>query len=141
MKTSALLLCVLLLAGCKKDESKAALAPQPPVTHPNGLVTQILRAGDGDVPKKGDKITVHYVGTLENGTVFDSSREKNRPFSFWIGQKQVIEGWDQGLADMREGELRKLTIPPSLGYGGIAQGDKIPANSTLTFEVELIDVR
>ena len=81
--------------------------------------------GTGDEAKQGDKITVHYVGTLRDGSQFDSSRDRQEPFAFWVGEKQVIEGWDEGILGMKEGELRRLTIPPSLGYGSDKQPGKI----------------
>ncbi|KAK4877345.1 hypothetical protein RN001_009851 [Aquatica leii] len=90
--------------------------------------------------KKGDMLTMHYTGTLLDGTKFDSSVERNHPFSFQIGSGQVIKGWDQGLLDMCIGEKRKLTIPPSLGYGDQGAGDVIPGGATLIFEVELMNV-
>ena len=133
-----LFVLLALTLGCQKPVKP--LAPQPPVTLPDGLVTQVLREGDGDPAKKGDKIQVHFVGTLLDGTTFDSSRERRQPFSFWVGEGQVIKGWDEGLLGVKEGTLLKLTIPPALGYGGEAK-PKIPANSTLVFEIELLDVR
>jgi len=128
----------LALGSCTKERPK--LAPQPPVTREDGLVTQVLAAGAGDEAKRGDKITVHFVGTLTDGGVFDSSRAKDAPFSFWVGERQVIEGLDDGLLGMHEGEVRKITVPSSLGYGSDSKPG-IPAGSTLIFEVELIDVR
>ncbi|MHB8875537.1 MAG: FKBP-type peptidyl-prolyl cis-trans isomerase [Myxococcaceae bacterium] len=104
---------------------------------PSGLTYQILKPGTGDEAKAGEKISVQYVGTLLNGTEFDRSSD---PFVFRLGAGQVIKGWDEGLAGMREGERRKLTIPPELGYGSDGSGP-IPPNSTLTFDVELVEVR
>jgi peptidylprolyl isomerase len=98
-----------------------------------------LKVGAGAVAKSGDKIAVHYVGTLENGTEFDSSRKRNQPFTFTLGQGQVIKGWDQGVAGMKVGGKRKLVIPPSLAYGERGRPG-IPPNSTLIFEVELMAV-
>lgn len=138
MRIALLLTTVLVLTGCKKSAGPAG-PPQAPVTQASGLITQVLKPGDGDQAKKGDKVSVHYVGTLKDGSTFDSSRERD-PFSFWVGEKQVIEGWDEGILGMREGELRRLTIPPGLAYGSDAKPG-IPANSTLLFDVELIDVR
>jgi len=102
------------------------------------LKIEVLKAGTGDrVTKEGDGISVNYLGTLTDGTKFDSSYDRNQAFTFDLGAGQVIKGWDQGLIGMKLGEKRKITIPASLGYGDRAIG-KIPANSTLIFEVELV---
>ena len=132
-------LVALLLAGCEKAPKPVAV-PREPVTTDSGLIVQVLAPGDGDEAKSGDKVSVHYVGTLTDGTKFDSSRDRDQPFSFWVGEHQVIEGWDEGILGMREGEKRKLTVPPKLGYGS-EKKPGIPPNSTLVFEVELLDVR
>ncbi len=106
----------------------------------NGLVIEILNEGEGVSAEKYSIVTVHYTGMLKNGTVFDSSLKPGRdPFRFTVGAKQVIEGWDQGLLGMKVGGKRKLTIPPELGYGDRDMG-VIPSNSTLIFEVELLEV-
>jgi len=103
------------------------------------LVIEDLRPGTGDEAKAGHTVSVHYVGTLTDGKKFDASRDRNRPFSFKLGGGQVIKGWDQGVAGMKIGGLRKLTIPPHLGYGERgAGGGLIPPNATLVFEVELL---
>jgi len=97
--------------------------------------------GTGDVATAGKSVTVHYVGSLTNGTVFDASRKRgDQGFTFVLGAGQVIKGWDQGVAGMKVGGKRKLTIPPELAYGSQAVGGVIPANSTLIFEVELLKV-
>lgn len=103
------------------------------------LGVQDLAVGSGATAVAADTVTVHYVGTLQNGTVFDSSRTRNQPFTFRVGAGQVIAGWDMGVPGMRVGGRRRLTVPPSLGYGNQANGP-IPANSTLIFEIELLSI-
>jgi FKBP-type peptidyl-prolyl cis-trans isomerases 1 len=105
-----------------------------------GLQIQDLTVGTGQEVKSGDTVTVNYLGTLTNGTKFDSSYDRNQPFTTQIGVGQVIKGWDEGIVGMRVGGKRKLTIPASLGYGDQAAGS-IPPNSTLVFEVELVSVK
>jgi FKBP-type peptidyl-prolyl cis-trans isomerase len=96
--------------------------------------------GEGPSAKSGDRVTVHYTGWLLDGTKFDSSKDKNQPFSFSLGAGEVIPGWDQGVAGMKVGGKRKLTIPPDLGYGDHGAGGVIPPNATLKFEVELLKI-
>ena len=86
-------------------------------------------------------MSVHYTGTLTNGTVFDTSRTRNAPFDFEVGKGSVIKGWDEGLLGMRVGGKRKLTIPPALGYGSHGAGNVIPADATLVFDIELLSIR
>jgi len=105
----------------------------------SGLRVKVTQAGSGPMPKAGDKCIVHYTGKLENDTVFDSSLKSGKPFSFEIGTGQVIKGWDEGIALLRQGSKATLVVPPELGYGNRAQG-KIPSNSTLIFDVELLQV-
>jgi FKBP-type peptidyl-prolyl cis-trans isomerase len=97
--------------------------------------------GKGTEAKAGDSVKVHYVGTLPDGKEFDSSKKHDRPFDFELGAGRVIKGWDQGVAGMKVGGKRKLTVPPSLGYGARGFPPVIPANSTLIFEVELLEVK
>jgi FKBP-type peptidyl-prolyl cis-trans isomerase FkpA len=97
------------------------------------------KEGVGEEVKAGDTVEVHYTGTLTNGQKFDSSVDRDQTFSFTVGAGRVIQGWEQGLLGMKEGGVRKLTIPPSLGYGNQTVGP-IPANSTLIFEIELISI-
>jgi FKBP-type peptidyl-prolyl cis-trans isomerase len=100
-----------------------------------------LVVGQGQEATAGKRVSVHYTGTLTNGKKFDSSLDRGQPFTFVLGAGQVIKGWDQGVAGMKIGGKRKLTIPPELAYGNRAVGgDLIPANSTLVFEVELLGV-
>lgn len=110
------------------------------VTTPSGLKYIDLVPGTGATPKTGQTVIVHYTGTLEDGTKFDSSRDRNQPFSFPLGRGQVIKGWDEGIADMRVGGRRKLIIPPALGYGARGAGGVIPPNATLIFDVELLRI-
>jgi len=109
------------------------------VTTPSGLRYVDEVVGTGESPKQGQNVTVHYTGTLENGTKFDSSVDRGQPYTFPIGTGVVVKGWDEGIMTMKVGGKRRLIIPPSLGYG--TQGrPKIPPNSTLLFEVELLGV-
>lgn len=100
---------------------------------------EILKEGSGEGAKNGDTISVHYVGMFEDGTKFDSSRDRGEPFSFILGAGKIIRGWDLGVLGMKVGEIRKLTIPPSLGYGANDYGP-IPGGSTLIFEIELLQI-
>lgn len=104
-----------------------------------GVVTKEVAIGDGALAMPGDMITVHYIGTLLDGKVFDSSRDSNTPFSFTLGVGQVIRGWDEGFSGMRVGGKRLLIIAPDYAYGELGAGS-IPPNSTLVFEVELLNV-
>lgn len=127
------------LAACTKKPPHP-FAPQPKVMLEGGLGVQVLREGDGAPTRKGDKITIHFVGTLSDGGVFDSSRARNQPFAFWVGEGQVVPGLDRGLLGVKEGELRTINVPSALGYGSEAKPG-IPPNSTLEFEVELLNIR
>lgn len=104
------------------------------------LIIKEVRIGTGKEAFSGSNVTVHYVGTLTNGKKFDSSRDRRTPFTFNLGAGEVIKGWDRGVRGMKEGGIRKLTIPPELGYGSRGAGAAIPPNSTLIFEVELLKV-
>ncbi len=109
-------------------------------TLPDGLKIEDEKIGTGAEVKSGDTISIHYLGTLENGQKFDSSYDRGTPFETQIGVGQVIKGWDEGVVGMKVGGKRKLTIPPSLGYGDQGAGS-IPPNSTLIFEVELMAIK
>ncbi|MBU3979679.1 FKBP-type peptidyl-prolyl cis-trans isomerase [Patescibacteria group bacterium] len=109
-------------------------------TNTKDLKIEDIKVGDGREVKNGDTVVIDYLGTLPDGTKFDSSYDRGEPFETQIGTGQVIKGWDLGVVGMKVGGKRKLTIPPSLGYGEQATGP-IPANSTLIFEVELVDVK
>lgn len=106
----------------------------------DSLKIEELQLGNGDEATAGQNVSVHYTGWLTNGTKFDSSVDRGRPFQFQLGAGQVIQGWDQGVAGMKVGGKRKLTIPPQLGYGARGAGGVIPPNATLVFEVELLGV-
>jgi len=112
----------------------------PTVTTASGLKYIDQAVGTGQSPTPGSSVTVHYTGTLENGTKFDSSVDRGAPYTFIIGRGAVIKGWDEGVMSMKVGGKRKLIIPPNLGYGSMGQG-VIPPNSTLLFDVELLDVK
>lgn len=109
----------------------------------SGLSITIVTPGKPDAPeaKSGNLVTVHYTGTLENGTKFDSSRDRNQPFSFMLGRGNVIKGWDEGVAGMKVGEHRQLVIPSNLGYGAHGAGNIIPPHATLVFDIELISIK
>jgi FKBP-type peptidyl-prolyl cis-trans isomerase len=110
-------------------------------TTTSGLKYSTIKEGTGPQAKPGMLATVHYTGTFEDGQKFDSSRDKGQPLTFQLGAKQVIAGWDEGVAGMKVGERRKLTVPYELGYGVRGDPPVIPGRATLLFDVELLDVK
>jgi FKBP-type peptidyl-prolyl cis-trans isomerase len=147
----ALLTSLLLVAGALStsalatqegkpmEPAKDTAAAKETVT-PSGLKYVDQKVGAGAEAKSGDVVSVHYTGWLENGTKFDSSRDRNEPFRFKLGASQVIKGWDEGVAGMKVGGKRRLTIPAELGYGKRGAGGVIPPDATLVFEVELLGI-
>jgi FKBP-type peptidyl-prolyl cis-trans isomerase len=128
----AVSLAVAAAPPTKKGETK---------TTDSGLKYETLKEGDGAEAKAGQKVKVHYTGTLADGKKFDSSRDRGQPFEFDLGAGQVIKGWDEGVAGMKVGERRKLTIPYDLAYGEEGRPPVIPPKATLLFDVELIDTK
>ena len=110
-------------------------------TTASGLQYDDTVIGDGAQAKNGDTVSVHYTGWLEDNTKFDSSKDRNQAFSFKLGAGMVIKGWDEGVAGMKIGGTRKLTIPSELGYGARGAGGVIPPNASLIFEVELLGIK
>jgi peptidylprolyl isomerase len=133
------LLGLPLLASLAPHAARAAQGGKM-ITTSSGLRYEDKVVGTGAAPKPGQSVTVHYTGTLENGKKFDSSRDRDEPFTFTIGRGEVIKGWDEGVMSMKVGGRRILTIPASLGYGARGAGGVIPPNATLIFDVELLDV-
>jgi FKBP-type peptidyl-prolyl cis-trans isomerase FkpA len=144
-KSIFLLLTALLAVGCGGTESGNMAQGQSNITE---LVKTEVKPGTGAEAAAGQQVTVHYTGWLydeskgdKKGTKFDSSRDRNEPFAFRLGAGEVITGWDQGVAGMKVGGQRTLTIPPVMGYGARGAGGVIPPNATLVFDVELLGVR
>ncbi len=122
------------------EETNSATEGTDVVTTDSGLQYVDVVEGTGAQPQAGQTVVVHYTGTLEDGTKFDSSRDRNQPFSFPLGAGRVIKGWDEGIATMKVGGQRRLIIPPELGYGSRGAGGVIPPNATLIFDVELLRI-
>ena len=121
-------------------ENPVAEGTNPPA-QAGELVVEDVKVGEGAEAKSGSTVTVHYLGTLADGTKFDSSYDRNEPFSFVLGEGKLIPGWEQGIMGMKVGGKRKLTIPPNLAYGANGVPNVIPPNSTLNFEVEMLEVK
>jgi peptidylprolyl isomerase len=135
------ILAVLLAAATLPVAAASTPPPHKTVTLSDGLSYTDVVVGRGKLPKPGQTVVVHYVGTFPDGRKFDSSRDRNEPFAFTLGQKQVIPCWDEGVATMRVGGRRKLVCPPSLAYGATGAGGVIPPNATLDFDIELLDIK
>ena len=127
-------------AKAKEMEEKIAKMAEGATTTSSGLKYIIQKQGDGNKPHAGDRVSVHYSGYLLDGTKFDSSYDRNKPFEFSLGQGRVIKGWDEGVALLNIGTKAKFFIPANLAYGSRGAGGVIPPNATLIFEVELLDI-
>jgi FKBP-type peptidyl-prolyl cis-trans isomerase len=148
MERSVILLatCVLVFLSCDASSDREGLGAAEEcvegeeITTDSGLVYVDVRCGSGDVAEGSTALTIHYVGRLADGSIFDSSRSGDEPFRFLLGAGQVIPGWDEGLNDMMVAGVREVTIPPDLAYGDTGAPPSIPPNATLTYEVELLEV-
>ncbi|MEP6888351.1 MAG: FKBP-type peptidyl-prolyl cis-trans isomerase [Nitrospirales bacterium] len=137
----AALLLSLSSGSVAADNKETKNMADQTITTESGLTYVEMVVGTGRQPEVGDTASVHYTGWLADGKKFDSSVDRKEPFSFRVGAGQVIKGWDEGVLGMKIGGKRKLTIPPQLGYGARGAGGVIPPNATLTFDVELLDLR
>jgi peptidylprolyl isomerase len=127
--------CIMLVATTMIEASgRTAMTP-------GGVKIEIVKEGQGPLPKQGQTVVVHYIGTLPDGTKFDSSRDRKQPFSFVLGAGKVIRGWDEAIAAMKVGTRAIITIPPAMGYGAHGAGNVIPPNATLIFDVELLEAK
>jgi FKBP-type peptidyl-prolyl cis-trans isomerase len=144
-------LCLLLTTGCKKEPNKKNAKPQEEQSEEDDtgdrdepthqVKIEDLKIGKGPAAKELETVVVHYTGKLEDGTVFESSWEKEEPYKFVLGTGNVIQGWHLGIKGMKEGGKRRLTIPPELGYGENGKGETIPPNATLIFDIELLKIQ
>jgi FKBP-type peptidyl-prolyl cis-trans isomerase len=134
------LVIVIIVLGIAIIYKPTNNQPTMPANNVTGLQIEEIKVGTGAAAQNGNVVSVHYTGTLLDGTKFDSSVDRGQPFSFTLGAGQVIQGWEEGLLGMKVGGKRKLRIPPDMAYGDRALGP-IPANSTLIFEVELLGVK
>ena len=146
-----LALVAALTIGCERAQDagsvpgpsgeKATTMAENMETTPSGLQYVDTKVGAGASPQKGQTAVVHYTGWLVDGKKFDSSKDHGQPFQFAVGRGEVIKGWDEGVATMKVGGVRRLVVPPDLAYGARGTGGVIPPNATLTFEVELLEIR
>jgi peptidylprolyl isomerase len=136
---AGLMVCIATCSAAADEKDKKK--EEKVVTTDSGLKYIDEVEGKGDAAKAGDTVEVHYVGTLKDGKKFDSSRDRDMPFSFKLGAGKVIKGWDEGVAGMKAGGKRKLIIPSELGYGKRGAGGVIPPDAELTFEVELLKIK
>jgi FKBP-type peptidyl-prolyl cis-trans isomerase len=139
----ALCLCLLLLFSCTNGPDEASsddCMEDQRIEKESGLEFVDIECGTGDEAAGGTAVTVHYTGRLQSGEVFDSSLERGDPYEFPLGAGRVISGWDEGVVGMRTGGVRRLTVPPELGYGDSGFPPRIPPDATLIFEVELLEV-
>lgn len=134
-----LVLVIVFLVNRGSDENTTADVSSSLTNAQTSMQVEDLTVGTGPTVKAGDTVSVHYTGTLTDGTKFDSSRDRGTPFEFTVGAGKVIKGWDQGLLGMKVGGTRKLTIPPDLAYGAAGKG-LIPPNAALIFEIELLNI-
>jgi FKBP-type peptidyl-prolyl cis-trans isomerase len=142
LTAAAVALCGLALSFPESSRGDDKPKQEPKVTTTkSGLKYTDETVGTGKEAKSGDTVDVHYTGWLKDGTKFDSSKDRGKPFSFPLGAGRVIKGWDEGVAGMKEGGKRKLIIPAELGYGARGAPGAIPPNAELTFEVELLKVK
>lgn len=139
--TKLMVVALLLTFGFSLQSiSEGKKANSDEVTTDSGLKYKVLKKGEGEKPETGDRVKVHYTGKLLDGSVFDSSRERDKPFIFPVGVGRVIKGWDEGVGDMKVGERRLLTIPYNLAYGERGYPPVIPPKATLIFDVELLEI-
>lgn len=139
--TKLLLVALILTFGFfMQSMSEEKKTKTDEVITDSGLKYKVLKEGEGEKPEKGDRVKVHYTGKLTDGSVFDSSREREKPFIFPVGAGRVIKGWDEGVGDMKVGERRLLTIPYNLAYGERGYPPVIPPKATLIFDVELLEI-
>jgi hypothetical protein len=152
---------VLMTAGCARESAVPEPSPVPastapvvlevasiaeptkvgkPVKRPSGLIYETLKEGSGPQAKSHDKVTIHYTAALDGGKDFDSTRSRNQPATFELGDTRFVQGWNEGIAGMQTGERRKLTVPPALGYGALGRLPAIPPNSTLALDIEMIAI-